>query len=213
MIAASLLLWVPTFAQDELSANTAAVKAADADFPYRKIVESDFDQLHNQKFKYDSKKNQFTLNHVNGWNATANAFKSVDVPSPKNYSILVQYGKNNQIAYVEVVLYDEKKYRDILDFAQNYVEENIRSSKADGKTRTAFEYGTYSMTVTDEYIEQEVTKKVKDKKTDEKIEKTEDRSYHKYTYVIKTGVAPSSQYLDKLASKKKKKSKSAEYLF
>lgn len=198
---------------DEYEDGEFVEEETDAEFPYSKIVYSDFNELINQKFKYDKKRNQLTLNHVNGWNGMANVFSSVDKPSSKDYFILIQYGKGNKIASVEVTFFDKKRYKSIINFAKDNGS-NVKKSKSGGNNRTSFEFNGMKMSLVDEYVKQAVVKKVKDKETQEKVEKSEDRSFNKYVYTIDTGVTPSSQLLDKKAGKKKtKKSKGADNLF
>lgn len=220
IMAAVIFSCMTAYAQDEVVEENGdesileEVAAADDSFPYAGIVTADYDKLISQKFKYDAKKNQLRLNHTNAIKAAANVFTSADVPANKDYTIIVQYGKNNQIAYVEVTFYDKKLYKSILNFAAtNQID--VKTTKVDELTAATFEYGEYKMSLRDEYVEQSVTRKVKDKKTQKTHKVTEDRSFNRYVYVVSTGVAPSSQYLDELARKGKKgrKSKGAENLF
>ncbi len=220
IMAAVIFSCMTAYAQDDVVEENGdenlleEVQSADESFPYAKIVNSDYDKLISQKFKYDAKKNQLRLNHTNAIKAAANVFTSADVPANKDYTIIVQYGKNNQIAYVEVTFYDKKLYKSILNFAATN-QLDAKTTKFDELTTTAFDYGEYKMSLRDEYVEQSVTKKVKDKKTQKTHKVTEDRSFNKYVYTVNTGVAPSSQYLDELARKgnKGRKSDGAKNLF
>lgn len=177
---------------------------AQSEFPYSKLLSMTTEQLHAEKFKYDSDRNQHVLRKSNGWQMTANVFSalggaSADIrPDVNDYQVVIQYGDEG-IAYVAVTFFKDDTYHDLLTFAHDRGE-NLLETNSGKLDKVQFNYDGYSFELTRRLEEVKTT-------TDRTAAraKTFDESYNVYQYVIRTGVPASSPWLTRQALKQEKR--------
>lgn len=175
------------------------------DFPYGKLLNYKNTDFKNAKFTYNSYYNQWSLVKRNGWQVAGNIIsalvdESADVrPAENDYQIIAQMGKNEQIAWLKVVFYQNSTYHDILTFAADKGSNNLETNSG-SLTKTQFDYEAFSFSIVRNL------KEVKTTSTNTyAAAKTKDESYNEYVYTIYTGVQAESQYLDKQAAKQQKR--------
>lgn len=174
------------------------------DFPYAKMVKMSPEELIDANFKYDKKKNQFILVKNHGLQATANILSALngttnDIrPDARDYKITVQYGPDG-CAFVEVIFYADETYHDILTYASDNGE-NLLETNSSTLHKVQYNIGEFSM---------ELTRRLQAMSTSQvssgALAATKDNSYNIYTYVIFTGKAADSEWLQKEAAKQAKK--------
>lgn len=176
-----------------------------AQLPYEKIVSLSNDDLKEQKFKYDSKKNLYTLSKKNKTNQTLNVLNTIggneadNKPHKEDYVMYVQKGAEDQTSYMSIVFYSDDTYHKLGTWmAENSIEPIVTSSGK--KTIEKFSYGNYDVVIETELVGITATTR-----NTAAAAKSFDESYNVYTYSIYTGVEPESQWHKKEAEKKAKK--------
>ena len=90
--------------------------------PYSKYLNFSKAEFKENNFKYNEKTNTWYINKVSGLNTTLNilaiiADASEDVrPDIDDYSIIVQFGKEDVASCVRVIYYNDETYHKILAF-------------------------------------------------------------------------------------------------
>lgn len=176
-----------------------------AQLPYEKMIGLSNDELKEKKFKYDSKKNLYTLSKKNKTNQTLNVLNSISGntadsrPHEEDYTMYVQKGANDETAYMSIVFYSDETYHKLLTWmAENNIEPISTSSGKLSMQKAS--YGDYNIEIITEVVPIITTTK-----NTAANSKSFDESFNVYTYTIYTGVAPESQWHTKEAEKKAKK--------
>lgn len=177
------------------------------DVPYSKYLTYTKEEFKENKFKYDDDTNTWSLRKSSGLNVTLNvlailADASEEVrPATNDYSILVQFGKEEKAAYVQVVFYNDDTYHKLLTFMKDNGQNLVETSSGKIVKYQAF-FGDYALELD---MEQRIISRTSSRTADRKAVKNVDESYNKYCFVIRTDVEPWSKYLDKQAAKKAKR--------
>ena len=177
------------------------------DVPYSKYLTYTKEEFKESKFKYDDDTNTWSLRKSSGLNVTLNvlailADASEEVrPATNDYSILVQFGKEEKAAYVQVVFYNDDTYHKLLTFMKDNGQNLVETSSGKIVKYQAF-FGDYALELD---MEQRIISRTSSRTADRKAVKNVDKSYNKYCFVIRTDVEPWSKYLDKQAAKKAKR--------
>lgn len=177
------------------------------DVPYSKYLTYTKEEFKEGKFKYDDDTNTWSLRKSSGLNVTLNvlailADASEEVcPATNDYSILVQFGKEEKAAYVQVVFYNDDTYHKLLTFMKDNGQNLVETSSGKIVKYQAF-FGDYALELD---MEQRIISRTSSRTADRKAVKNVDESYNKYCFVIRTDVEPWSKYLDKQAAKKAKR--------
>lgn len=177
------------------------------DVPYSKYLTYTKEEFKESKFKYDDDTNTWSLRKSSGLNVTLNvlailADASEEVrPATNDYSILVQFGKEEKAAYVQVVFYNDDTYHKLLTFMKDNGQNLVETSSGKIVKYQAF-FGDYALELD---MEQRIISRTSSRTADRKAVKNVDESYNKYCFVIRTDVEPWSKYLDKQAAKKAKR--------
>ena len=177
------------------------------DVPYSKYLTYTKEEFKENKFKYDDDTNTWSLRKSSGLNVTLNvlailADASEEVrPATNDYSILVQFGKEEKAAYVQVVFYNDDTYHKLLTFMKDNGQNLVETSSGKIVKYQAF-FGDYTLELD---MEQRIISRTSSRTADRKAVKNVDESYNKYCFVIRTDVEPWSKYLDKQAAKKAKR--------
>lgn len=177
------------------------------DVPYSKYLTYTKEEFKESKFKYDDDTNTWSLRKSSGLNVTLNvlailADASEEVrPATNDYSILVQFGKEEKAAYVQVVFYNDDTYHKLLTFMKDNGQNLVETSSGKIVKYQAF-LGDYALELD---MEQRIISRTSSRTADRKAVKNVDESYNKYCFVIRTDVEPWSKYLDKQAAKKAKR--------
>ncbi|MBR5893187.1 MAG: hypothetical protein IKZ37_06100 [Bacteroidaceae bacterium] len=177
------------------------------DVPYSKYLTYTKEEFKENKFKYDDDTNTWSLRKSSGLNVTLNvlailADASEEVrPATNDYSILVQFGKEEKAAYVQVVFYNDDTYHKLLTFMKDNGQNLVETSSGKIVKHQAF-IGDYALELD---MEQRIISRTSSRTADRKAVKNVDESYNKYCFVIRTDVEPWSKYLDKQAAKKAKR--------
>ncbi|MFV0536646.1 MAG: hypothetical protein ACK5M3_04645 [Dysgonomonas sp.] len=188
-----------------------------AQLPYSKMLSYDENKLKESKFKYDKGKNQYILNKSNGLNNVSNVFSAIggttaDIrPHSEDYRIIIQYGETG-VSSLQAIFYDDNAFLNI----QNWLTENninFIESTTGKKMIQTFDYDNYKVEV---YVEKVGISTTTGRTTS--LAKSIDESYNIYSYMINTGIPPSSKWHEKEAAKKAKadakgKKKDIEDLF
>ena len=177
------------------------------DLPYSKYLDYSKDEFKENHFKYDEDTNTWSLRKKNGLNTTLNvlaifadAYEDIR-PARNDYSILVQFGKENKASYVKVLCYNDETYHKLLTFMKDNGQNMVETSSGKIIKHQAF-YGDYALELN---MEQHIKSRTSARTIDPKAVKNVDESYNKYEFIIKTDVEPWSEYLEKKAAKKAKR--------
>ena len=147
------------------------------------------------------------MRKTNGLNTTLNILSIIadaeeEVrPDSKDYAIIVQMGKENKAAYVQVKCYSDETYHKLLTFMKDNGKKVVETSSGKKVKHQAF-YGDYALELN---MEQHTISRTSARTADRKTVKNVDESYNAYEFIIKTDVEPWSEYLEKQAAKKAKR--------
>ena len=184
-----------------------AIVAGAQDVPYSKYLNFSKKEFKENKFKYDDETNTWAIRKANGWNTAfsvlaiiADAYEEVR-PGRNDYSIVVQFGKENKASYVKVVCYSDETYHKLLTFMKDYGQDLVETSSGKLIKHQAF-YGDYALELN---MVQHQVSRTSAHTADRKTVKNVDESYNKYEFIIRTEVEPWSEYLEKQAAKKAKR--------
>jgi hypothetical protein len=184
-----------------------AIVAGAQDVPYSKYLNFSKKEFKENKFKYDDETNTWAIRKANGWNTAfsvlaiiADAYEEVR-PGRNDYSIVVQFGKENKASYVKVVCYSDETYHKLLTFMKDYGQDLVETSSGKLIKHQAF-YGDYALELN---MVQHQVSRTSAHTADRKTVKNVDESYNKYEFTIRTEVEPWSEYLEKKAAKKAKR--------
>ena len=180
---------------------------AQSDLPYSKYLGYSKEEFKENRFKYDNETNTWALSKRSGLNTTLNILAIIaDAeeelrPDSKDYTILVQMGKENQASYVKVKFYSDDTYHKLLTFMIDNGKDLIETSS--GKlVKHQANYGDYSVELN---MNQHIVSRTSSRTFDHKAVKNVDESYNEYQFIIQTDVEPWSEYLEKKAAKKAKR--------
>ena len=184
---------------------TLAIHAQE--LPYSKYLNYSKGEFKENRFKYDDETNTWSLRKSNGLNTTLNvlailadAHEEVR-PARNDYSIVVQFGKENKASYVKVLCYSDETYHKLLTFMKDHGQNIVETSSGKLIKHQAF-YGDYTLELN---MEQHLISRTSARTADPKTVKNVDESYNEYEFIIKTNVEPWSEYLEKQAAKKAKR--------
>lgn len=175
--------------------------------PYSKYINFTKKEFKEGGFKYDSETNTWSLRKTNGWNTTLNVLAIIadaeeEVrPDRNDYSIVVQMGKENEVAYLKVVYYNDETYHKLLTFMKDNGNNMVETSSGKLIKHQAF-YSTYGLELN---MEQHIVSRTSARTADYKSVKNVDESYNKYEFIINTGVEPWSHYLETQSAKQAKR--------
>ena len=185
----------------------AALVAHAQDLPYGKYLTYGKSEFKENRFKYDDETNTWTLRKTNGLNTTLNILAIIadageEVrPDSKDYAIVVQMGKEEKVSYVRVKCYSDETYHKLLTFMKDHGEKVVETSSGKLVKHQAY-YGDYALELN---MEQHAISRTSARTADRKTLKNVDESYNAYEFIIRTGVEPWSEYLEKQAAKKAKR--------
>ena len=177
------------------------------ELPYGKYLNFSKSEFKENKFKYDEETNTWTLRKTSGLNTTLNILAIIadaeeEVrPDRNDYRIVVQFGKEDRASYVKVVCYNDETYHKLLTFMKDNGEKVVETSSGKIVKHQAY-YGDYALELN---MEQHNISRTSARTADSKTVKNVDESYNAYEFIIKTGVEPWSEYLEKQAAKKAKR--------
>lgn len=189
-----------------IAAFTLAGAGYAQEFPYSKLLKYTDKEFNQERFKYDAKKNTWTLTKNHGLQATLNVLSAVtgadaDIrPDTRDYAITVHMSDNDLIAYIDVVFFDDNTYHKLMTFAKDNGQ-NILETDSNNVRLCQFNYSTYSLSLRMQQVKLTATTS----RTNTALVKSYDESYNRYHFVINTGVEPTSAYLSKQAAKKAKR--------
>ena len=177
------------------------------EFPYSKYINFTKADFEANNFKYSKKYNTWTLHKTNGWNVAFSivailADGSEDVrPAHNDYTISVQMGENDMVAYIAVEFYDDDVYHKILTFMMDNGERMLETSS--GKLiKHQAAYNGFALELN---MVQHIISRTSSRTVDSRTVKNVDESYNEYTFIIETGITAKSKYFDKQAAKKAKR--------
>ena len=177
------------------------------ELPYSKYLNFSNNEFKENNFKYDEETNIWSLRKSNGLKTTLNVLAIIadaheEVrPSRNDYSIVVQFGKENKASYVKVLCYNDETYHKLLTFIKDNARDVVETSSGKLTKHQAF-YGDYALELN---MEQHLISRTSARTIDPKAVKNVDESYNEYVFIIKTNVEPWSEYLEKKAVKKAKR--------
>ena len=177
------------------------------ELPYSKYLNFNKKEFKENRFKYDDKTNTWSLRKTNGWNTAFNvlaiiADASEEIrPSRNDYSIVVQFGKEDKASYVKVVCYNDETYHKLLTFMKDHAQDMVETTSGKLVKHQAY-YNNYALELN---MEQRLVSRTSARTADPKTVKNVDESYNKYEFIIRTEVEPWSEYLEKQAAKKAKR--------
>ena len=184
-----------------------AVAASAQELPYSKYLNFDKKDFRENHFKYNDKTNTWSVSKINGWMTAFNVLAVVadgieDVrPARNDYSILVQLGKDDKVAFIKVWFYNSQTYHKLLKFVKENGQNIIETSSGKLRKHTAT-YGNYSIVLG---MEQHIISRTSARTIDPMAVKTVDESYNEYEFTIDTGVEPWSKKIEKRAAKSAKR--------
>lgn len=207
-------LWLPLLhlcAQNKVSSDSI-----ESIIPYGKMLRMTPKELQEDNFKFNSEKNQYTLQKRNGLRVAASIIGAIGdvptnyIPDAKDYHITIQNGQSG-VASIEVTFYDTDLYHTILTFGKDHGRDFLEtnSSLLDKKQ---FNYADYSFALTNvvksQSSTQTATRDVNSHLSSAKESTTStahDESYNVYTFTIFTGIEPTSDYITKQKEKARKR--------
>ena len=184
-----------------------ALAAHAQELPYSKYLNFSKKEFKENRFKYDDETNTWSLRKTNGWNTAFNvlaiiADASEEIrPSRNDYSIVVQFGKEDKASYVKVVCYSDETYHKLLTFMKDHAQDMVETTSGKLVKHQAY-YNNYALELN---MEQRLVSRTSARTADPKTVKNVDESYNKYEFIIRTEVEPWSEYLEKQAAKKAKR--------
>lgn len=177
---------------------------AQAQLPYLKLLDLPKEKLIENKFKYNSNKNQYVLTKTNGLNATSNIFNALngttaDIrPHVDDYVIVRQEGED-KVSYLSATFYKDDTYHGIETWlAENNID--VIETNSGSMVIQKFKFDNLDV----EFRVERVGINATTGRTNALV-KTIDESYNVYTYTIYTGVEPFSKWHEKQAKKKQKR--------
>lgn len=172
-------------------------------FPYSKFLSWSDEQLSENRFKYNSNKNQWVLGRgfvLDKTEATLVALNNMSRnyrPQEDNYQITIQNGTDG-IAFIDVLFYKDDTFHELLAFAKDHGENLVETNSHNlQKYQFNFEGFTIELSVHTQEIKATSEK-------DKAIAQTQDISYNIYNYTIYTGIEPASPWLTKQRAKQEK---------
>lgn len=213
-----------------LAQNSVGTDSIENRIPYGKMLNMSSEELLNQKFKFNSEKNQYTLHKKNGLRVAASIIGALGdtptnyIPDTDDYQITIQKGKSGT-AYLEVVFYDTELYHRILTFGKDHGKDFLETNSG-LLDKKQFDYEDYSFALTNAVKSQSSTQSVTrdihshlSTAKEQTSSTAHDESYNIYTFTIYTGIEPSSEYISKQKAKKqtrdmkgKKKGNAADFM-
>lgn len=184
-----------------------AVSAVAQDVPYSKYLSFDKKEFKENHFKYDGETNTWSMRKKDGWIVALNVLailtdSSEDMrPGRNDYSIVVQMGREEKASYVKVVYYNNDTYHKLLTFMKDHGQNLVDTSSGRLIRHQAY-CGSYALELN---MEQHIISRTSARTADPKALKNVDESYNEYEFIIRTGVEPWSEYLDKQAAKRAKR--------
>ena len=185
----------------------AVIAAKAQELPYSKYIYFSKAEFKENNFKYDNYTNTWGLTRTNGLNVALNVLAIIadaddDVrPASGDYSIAVQMGVEDKVSSIYVVFYKDETYHKLLSFMMHNCDNFFETSSGKVVKQHAI-YEDYSIELC---MEQHIISRTSSRTIDYKSVKSVDESYNEYTFVINTGVEPTSRYLDKQAAKQAKR--------
>ena len=177
------------------------------DLPYSKYINYTKQEFKDNRFKYDKYTNTWALRKTSKLNATLNVLSIlVDAeeevrPDVNDYYIVVQLGKESKVSYVMVEFYNDDTYHKLLTFLKENGN-NIIETSSGNIVKYQATYKEYALELNNEH--HNITR-TSARTIDYKTVKNVDESYNEYEFIIRTGIEPSSDYLDKQAAKQAKR--------
>ena len=179
--------------------------------PYSKYLNFNKKEFKDNHFKYDNETNAWALRKTNGLVSALNilaiiTYAEEDVrPSSKDYTILVQMGREDKASYVKVMFYSDETYHKVLAFLKDNAKNLIETSS--GKLiKHQASHGDYALELNmEKHIVTRTSSHTSYRIIDGKSLKNVDESYNEYQFIIQTDVEPWSEYLDKQAAKQAKR--------
>lgn len=180
---------------------------AQAELPYSKYLNFSKKEFKENNFKYDDDTNTWALRKTSGLKTTLNILSIIadaeeDVrPDSKDYTILVQMGKEKEASYVKVKFYSNETYHKLLTFLKDNGKNLVETSSGKLVKHQAF-YSDYAIELN---MNKHIISRTSARTIDYKALKNVDESYNEYQFIIQTDVEPWSEYLEKQAAKKAKR--------
>lgn len=180
-----------------------AVSVSAQDLPYSKYIDFSKREFKENRFKYNDNYNRWVLSRTDGLTATINVLSILvdaeeDVrPDSNDYTIVVQLGEDDQVAYVSVTFYNDDAYHKLLTFMKDNGTSLVETSSGKLIRYQAY-YDDYALELE---MDQHIISRTSARTLDYKTVKNVDESYNEYQFTIRTGVEPWSAYLDKQAAK------------
>ena len=184
-----------------------AIVADAQEIPYSKYLSFSKNEFKENHFKYDDDTNTWSLSKRNGWNKALNVLaiiadaKEEIRPATNDYSIVVQFGKEEKASYVKVVFYNDETYHKLLTFMKDHGQNLVETSSGNLIRHQAF-CDDYALELN---MKQHKISRTSARTADSKALKNVDESYNEYKFIINTYVEPWSRYLEKQAAKKAKR--------
>jgi hypothetical protein len=184
-----------------------AIVADAQEIPYSKYLSFSKNEFKENHFKYDDDTNTWSLSKRNGWNKALNVLaiiadaKEEIRPATNDYSIVVQFGKEEKASYVKVVFYNDETYHKLLTFMKDHGQNLVETSSGNLIRHQAF-CDDYALELN---MKQHKISRTSARTADSKALKNVDESYNEYKFIINTDVEPWSRYLEKQAAKKAKR--------
>lgn len=184
-----------------------AIVADAQEIPYSKYLSFSKNEFKENHFKYDDDTNTWSLSKRNGWNKALNVLaiiadaKEEIRPATNDYSIVVQFGKEEKASYVKVVFYNDETYHKLLTFMKDHGQNLVETSSGNLIRHQAF-CDDYALELN---MKQHKISRTSARTADSKALKNVDESYNEYKFIINTDIEPWSRYLEKQAAKKAKR--------
>ena len=183
----------------------ASVQAQE--LPYSKYINFSNEEFKDNNFKYDDYTNTWSISKKKGFNTFVNVMAIIadaheEVRPDKNdYSIVVQLGENDSVAYVSVSFYKDETYHKLLTFLSNNCQDLFETSS----NRLTKHQASYEDKTLELNMKQHIISRTSARTADFKTVKNVDESYNEYEFIIKTNIKPASKYLDKKTKKSAKR--------
>lgn len=177
------------------------------ELPYSKYINFSKEEFKDNHFKYYKNTNTWVVSKCNGFNEFVNVMAIIadaeeEVrPDQNDYTILVQMGEGDSVAFVNVSFYKDETYHKLLTFLTNNCKDLIQTS-SNKLTKHQATFEGYALELN---MEQHIISRTSARTADYKTVKNVDESYNEYKFIIKTGVTPTSKYLDKKTNKNAKR--------
>lgn len=190
-----------------LVAFSIAVLSNAQELPYSKYLNFTKNDFKENNFKYHEKTNTWYLNKTSALNTTLNILAIIadaeeEVrPSQNDYSIIVQFGKDDKPAFVRVICYKDETYHKLLTFIKSNCQ-NIIDVSSGNIVKHQTSYCDYDLELK---MEQHVISRISARVADPLTVKNVDESYNEYEFIIRTDVEPWSKNLEKQADKQAKR--------